>query len=52
MRDFAAKARAAGVSVTLVEGEQMVHVYPAFTGFLREADEAFAQAGAFFKEHT
>jgi acetyl esterase/lipase len=51
VRDFAAKARAAGVPVTLVEGPQMVHVYPAFAGFLPEATEALAQAGAFFKQH-
>jgi acetyl esterase/lipase len=51
VRDFAAKAKAAGVNVTLIEGAQMVHVYPAFAGFVREADEAMARAGAFFKEH-
>jgi acetyl esterase/lipase len=51
VRDFAAKARAAGVPVTLVEGPQMVHVYPAFAGYLPEANEAFVQAGAFFKRH-
>lgn len=51
VREFAAKARAAGVPVTLVEGPQMVHVYPAFAGFIPEANEALAQAGAFFKQH-
>ncbi len=50
-RDFAARATAAGVPVTLVEGPQMVHVYPAFAGLVPEATEALAQAGAFFKRH-
>jgi acetyl esterase/lipase len=51
VREFTAKAKAAGVDATLIEGPQMVHVYPAFAGFLPEADEALAAAGAFFKRH-
>ncbi|WP_234534801.1 alpha/beta hydrolase fold domain-containing protein [Streptomyces shenzhenensis] len=38
-RDFAARARAAGVDVTLLEGTDGFHVYPAAT-FLPESAEA------------
>lgn len=47
--DYAARATAAGVEVTLVVGRDMVHVYPAFLGLTPLAAEAFVQAGAFLK---
>lgn len=50
--EFADRARAAGVDVTLVVGADMVHVYPAFLGLVPEASEAFAAAGAFVRTHT
>jgi epsilon-lactone hydrolase len=51
-RAFAQKARAAGVDCTLIEAEQLIHVYPAFAGLLPEASVALSQAGAFFQRHT
>lgn len=50
--EFAGRARAAGVDVTLVVGADMVHVYPAFLGLVPEAAEAFAAAGAFVQART
>jgi monoterpene epsilon-lactone hydrolase len=45
--DFAAKAEAAGVEVTLDVWDHMPHVFPLFTGFLPEADEAIGRIAAF-----
>jgi acetyl esterase/lipase len=42
---FAARARAAGVDVTLDIWDEMPHVFQAFAGLLPEADEAIAQIG-------
>jgi epsilon-lactone hydrolase len=42
---FAARAREAGVDVTLEVWDEMPHVWHAFAGLLPEADQAIARAG-------
>jgi epsilon-lactone hydrolase len=49
---FAARARAAGVEVTLNIWDEMPHVFQAFAGLLPEADEAVAQIGSWLREHV
>lgn len=44
---FAAKARAAGVTVTLEVWPQMIHVFQQFAAELPEAREAITRIGAF-----
>ena len=39
-RRVAEKARGQGVDVTLVTGEHMIHVYPMFFSYFREAQDA------------
>jgi epsilon-lactone hydrolase len=42
----AARAREAGVAVTLEVWDEMPHVWPAFAGLLPEADQAIARIGS------
>jgi epsilon-lactone hydrolase len=49
---FAARARAAGVAVTLQIWDEMPHVFQAFAGLLPEADQAVAQIGSWLREHV
>ena len=53
MRDdstrFAEKAKAAGVDVTLVVGEKMIHCYPLLAPMFPEATQAMAQIAAFIR---
>jgi epsilon-lactone hydrolase len=44
---FAAKARAAGVDVTLRVGEGMIHCYPLLAGMFPEATRAMEEIGTF-----
>jgi epsilon-lactone hydrolase len=46
---FAARARAAGVEVTLEVWDEMPHVWHAFAGVLPEADQAIAGIGAWLR---
>lgn len=46
---FADKAKASGVPVELLVGEDMVHVWHAFAGLQPESDAAIAQLGAFLR---
>jgi len=48
---FAAKARAAGVDVTLDVWPEMPHVWHAFAGLLPESDEAIRRIGAWLQAH-
>jgi acetyl esterase/lipase len=48
---FAAKAKAAGVDVTLEVWPDMPHVWHLFGGFLPEADQAIDRIGAFVRAH-
>ena len=47
---FAARAREAGVDVTLEVWNEMPHVWHAFAGLLPEADQAVAGIGAWLRE--
>ncbi len=47
---FAARAREAGVEVTLEIWDEMPHVWHAFAGLLPEADRAIAGIGAWLQE--
>ena len=49
---FAARARLAGVDVTLEIWDEMPHVFQAFAGLLPEADQAVAQIGSWLREHV
>ncbi len=49
--DFDAKARAAGVDVTLEEWEDMIHVFQFFPA-LEEANQAIAKIGRFVQSRT
>jgi epsilon-lactone hydrolase len=49
---FAARARAAGVDVTLRIWDEMPHVFHAFAGLLPEADQAVAQIGSWLRERV
>jgi acetyl esterase/lipase len=46
---FAAKARAAGVDVTLEVWDQMPHVWHAFAGLLPESDQAIERIGGWLQ---
>jgi len=46
---FAARAREAGVDVTLEVWDEMPHVWHAFAGLLPEADQAIARAGRWLR---
>jgi acetyl esterase/lipase len=46
---FADKAKASGVPVELLVGEDMVHVGHALAGLQPESDAAIAQVGAFLR---
>ena len=48
----AERAREAGVDVTLVVGEDMPHVYPIFSSFLPEAQEAVGHIARFVAERA
>jgi len=48
-RRFAAKARAAGVDVTLEVWPEMPHVWHAFAGLLPESDQAIEQIGKWLR---
>ena len=49
---FADKAKASGVPVELLVGEDMVHVWHAFAGLQPDSDEAIAKVGAFLRAHA
>jgi monoterpene epsilon-lactone hydrolase len=49
---FAARARLAGVNVTLEIWDEMPHVFQAFAGLLPEADQAVARIGSWVREHV
>lgn len=49
---FAAKAKTAGVNVTLKIGEGMFHCYPAMAPLFPEAAQAMKEICAFIKTHT
>jgi acetyl esterase/lipase len=49
---YAKKAKAAGVDVTLEVWDDMIHVFPAFEGFLPQAGESIEKIGKFVKRHT
>lgn len=51
-RRLAARARDAGVEVTLDEAQDMVHVWHLFAPILSEAREAIDRAGAFVRSRT
>ncbi len=51
-RRVAERARAAGVDVTVYEGEDLIHVWHFFAGAMPEADEGIARVAAFVREHT
>jgi epsilon-lactone hydrolase len=48
---FVDKALAAGVDATLDVGEEMIHVYQAFTGLVPEADVGVATIASFLTKH-
>lgn len=48
----AARAKAAGVKVTLEIWPEMIHVWQAFASFLPEAQEAIEAIGKFIRDHT
>jgi epsilon-lactone hydrolase len=48
----AARARAAGVKVTLEVWPEMIHVWQLFASFLPEGQEAVQGIGKFIREHT
>lgn len=50
-RNFAEKARAAGVEVQLEVWEDMIHVFQQFTTELPEATQAIESIGRFLREH-
>jgi acetyl esterase/lipase len=47
---FAAKAKAAGVDVTLVVGKKMIHCYPLMAPIFPEATQALNEICAFIKK--
>jgi acetyl esterase/lipase len=49
---FAARAKAAGVDVTLEVWDEMIHVFQFFAPLLPEGTEAIAKIGAFVKGHV
>jgi monoterpene epsilon-lactone hydrolase len=51
-RRLAERARAAGVDVTLFEGEDLIHVWHFFAGAVPEADEGIARVARFIGERA
>jgi epsilon-lactone hydrolase len=51
-RRLAERARAAGVDVTLFEGEDLIHVWHFFAGAVPEADEGVARVAGFIAERV
>lgn len=51
-RRLAERARAAGVDVTLFEGEELIHVWHFFAGAVPEADEGIARVARFIGERV
>jgi len=51
-RRVADRARAAGVDVTLFEGEDLIHVWHFFAGAVPEADEGIARVAEFARRHA
>jgi monoterpene epsilon-lactone hydrolase len=51
-RRLADRARAAGVDVTLFEGEDLVHVWHFFAGAVPEADEGIVRVARFIRERV
>jgi acetyl esterase/lipase len=51
-RRFAAKARAAGVDVTVDIWPEMFHLFQAFSTILPEGQEAIERLGAYLREHS
>ncbi len=49
---YAAKARAAGVDVTLEIAQDMVHIWPFFAAILPEGQQAIERIGAFVRQHA
>jgi epsilon-lactone hydrolase len=49
---FAAKARAAGVTVELEVWDEMIHIWPYFAAILPEARQAIDRMGAFIRQKT
>lgn len=49
---FAAKAKAAGVDVTLEQWEDMFHVWHFFAGMLPEGQQAIERIGEFVRQRT
>jgi epsilon-lactone hydrolase len=50
--NFEARAKAAGVNVTLEVWDEMIHIWHFFYPMLQEGREAIAQIGEFVKKHT
>jgi len=51
-RRVADRARAAGVELTMHEGEDLIHVWHFFAGAVPEADEGIARVAEFVQRHT
>ncbi|QGG94005.1 alpha/beta hydrolase [Actinomarinicola tropica] len=51
-RRVAERARAAGVDVTLFEGEDLIHVWHFFAGAVPEADEGITRVAEFVRRHA
>lgn len=51
-RRLAERARAAGVDVTLFEGEDLIHVWHFFAGAVPEADEGIARVSRFIRDRV
>jgi acetyl esterase/lipase len=51
-RRLAERARAAGVEVTLFEGEDLIHVWHFFAGAVPEADDGIARVACFITERA
>ena len=49
---LAARARSAGVDVTLEPWEDMIHVFQFFSSMLPEAQQAIGRIGQFVRQHT
>ena len=51
-RRLAERARAAGVDVTLFEGEDLIHVWHFFAGAVPEADDGITRVARFIAEQV
>ena len=49
---LAERARAAGVDVTLFEGEDLIHVWHFFAGAVPEADDGITRVARFIAEQV